>query len=148
MTRVSASIALSGSVYEAETWWYDTARWTAWVDQLSRVIDVSDDWPEEGSAVVWESNPAGRGTVHERVISYEPRSGQESDVEDDTITGRQTVAFRATDDGVEVHLGLDYRLKKRSPVSALVDLLFIRRLMSASLARTLAQFGSMRDARR
>jgi hypothetical protein len=137
---VSATIELSASVHEAETAWYDTGRWSQWVDQLARVVEVQGDWPHAGSVVVWESGPAGRGRVRERVAAYEPLAGQETDVEDDSIVGRQSVAFEPLGDRVEVRLALEYRLRRRSPVSGLVDLLFIRRLMGASLAKTLTQF--------
>src|SRR5437660_10180007 len=140
MARVSATVELPGRVYEAETCWYDLSRWPDWVDGLGHVVEASDGWPGAGALVVWESVPAGRGTVREQVVSYEPRSGQTSQVEDDSISGQQTVAFVPRDDGLELRLSLDYRLKRRSPVSALVDLLFIRRLMGASLGRTLTQF--------
>jgi hypothetical protein len=140
MARVSATIELPGRVYEAETCWYDLSRWPDWVDGLGHVAQVTGDWPRAGAVVVWESVPAGRGTVREQVIEYEPRSGQRSQVEDDSIAGRQSVAFTPSSDGLELRLSLDYRLKRRSPISALIDLLFIRRLMGASLARTLTQF--------
>jgi hypothetical protein len=145
---VSATIEVSASVHEAETAWYDTGRWPQWVDQLARVVEVQGDWPRPGSIVVWESGPAGRGRVRERVVAYETLSGQESDVEDDSIVGRQTVAFEPLGNAVEVRLGLEYRLKRRSPWSSLVDLLFIRRLMGASLAKTLSQFRAAVQASR
>jgi hypothetical protein len=140
VSSVSATIELASSVHEAETAWYDTGAWPKWVDQLARVVEVQGDWPRQGSMVVWESGPAGRGRVRERVVEYEPLFGQESEVEDDSVVGRQRVAFVPLRDGVEVQLTLDYKLKRRSPVSRLVDALFIRRLMGASLAKTLTQF--------
>lgn len=140
MPRVSARIELPGRVYDAETCWYDLERWPEWVDGLAEIVEVQGDWPRRGATVVWESGPAGRGAVRERVVEYEPRLGQASEVEDDSITARQRVAFAPAGQGVEVGLSLDYRLKRRSPVSPLVDLLFIRRLMEASLGRTLTQF--------
>ena len=140
MPRVSAKIELPGRVYEAERCWYEVPRWPEWVDQLARVVEVRGEWPKTGSEVVWESHPAGRGTVREHVVQYEPRSGQTSEVEDDSISGRQSVSFRPQSGGLEVELALDYTLKGRSPVSGLVDILFIRRLMGASLGRTLTQF--------
>lgn len=146
MPRVSASLELPGRVYEAERCWYDLERWPEWVDGLAEIVEVQGDWPEAGSAVVWISGPAGRGTVHERVTEYEPRSGQTSQVEDDSITGLQRVAFGPRDQGAELRLSLEYRLKRRSLLNALVDLLFIRRLMAASLARTLAQFSAVLSA--
>jgi hypothetical protein len=143
VSRVSASLELPGRVYEAETCWYDLERWPKWVDGLAEIVEVQGDWPRTGSVVVWRSLPAGRGTVREQVIEYEPRSGQTSQVQDDSITARQRVSFTARHQRAELRLSLDYRLKRRSPVSALVDLLFIRRLMTASLARTLAQFSAV-----
>ena len=148
MPRVSATIELPGKVYEAETAWYDTARWPRWVDGLARVVEVRGDWPKPGSEVIWQSHPAGRGTVRERVSQYEPRSGQTSDVEDDSISARQSVTFRPQDEGVELQLTLEYALKRRSAVSGLVDLLFIRRLMGASLGRTLGQFRAILEGTR
>lgn len=140
MSGVNARIEVPGTIYEAETCWYDTDRWPGWVDQLARVCEVRGEWPRAGAEVIWESGPAGRGTVRERVAEYEPRVGQVSEVEDDSIVGRQRVSFAPADAGAEVVLSLDYKLKRRSPVSALVDLVFIRRLMRASLSRTLAGF--------
>ena len=140
MPRVTATIELPGRVYEAEACWYDVERWPEWVDGLARVIEVRGDWPKPGSEVTWESHPAGRGTVRERVTDYEPRSGLRSDVDDESITGRQSVTFQPEGDGVQIRFALEYRLKRRSPVSWLVDLVFIRRLMGASLGRTLERF--------
>ncbi|HEY1522144.1 MAG TPA: SRPBCC family protein [Solirubrobacteraceae bacterium] len=140
MPRVTATIELPGLVYDAETCWYDVGRWPEWVDGLARIVEVRGDWPKVGSEVVWESHPAGRGTVRERVTEYGPRSGQTSDVDDDSVTARQSVSFQPLADGVQLQLALEYSLKRRSPVSWLVDLVFIRRLMGSSLGRTLNRF--------
>jgi hypothetical protein len=142
MPTVRATAEYPAAVHEAEKCWYDTARWPVWVDQLARVVDINGDWPEAGATVIWDSGPAGRGRVRERVASYEPLSGQTVEVEDDSIIGRQTVTFTPEEDGVAVELALEYSLKKRSPVTGLVDLLFIRRLMAGSLRTTLGRFGT------
>ena len=148
MSRVSAATKLPGTVYEAERCWYDTGRWTQWVDQLQRVVEVRGDWPESGSAVVWESWPAGRGRVTELVSHYRPRSGQTTEVQDDSITARQTVAFAPEGDGVRVELSLDYELRQRTPLNAVANWLFIRPAMTRSLAATLTRFGAELAARR
>ncbi len=140
MAQVSARIEVPASVHEVQTAWYDTERWPRWVDQLAEIVEVASDWPSQGSAVVWESGPAGRGRVTERVVEYEPLQGLTAEVEDASITGTQRVSFDPRPDGAEVELTLDYKLKRRTPLSALVDVVFIRRLMGASLARTLSQF--------
>jgi hypothetical protein len=132
---------VDGSVHEAETCWYDTARWPDWVDELSRVIAVEGDWPRAGANVTWQSGPAGRGRVRERVVAYEPLAGQTLEVEDDAVTGTQQVSFEATEGGVEVTLSLAYSIKRRSPLTPLIDVLFVRRPMTISLAKTLSRFG-------
>ena len=76
------------------------------------------------------------------MVSHEPLAPQTVEVEDDSIRGRQIVAFVPTGDGVEVQLSLTYELRKRSPLTPLVDRLFIRRAMRASLRATLARFGA------
>ena len=98
--------------------------------------------------MIWDSFPAGRGRVVERVVSQAPLVGQASEVEDDSIRGRQSVAFAATDGSVHVELVLAYEIKKRSIVTPLVDVLFIRRAMTMSLATTLRRFGVELDAER
>jgi hypothetical protein len=132
----------AASVAEAERCWYDTSAWTVWVDGLDRMVEVDPRWPEAGAVVTWESGPAGRGHVTERVVAYEPGQGQTVEVDDVSIGGRQSVTFATVPDGVQVTLQLDYRLHRRSPLTPLVDILFIRRAMTLSLGRTLARFGS------
>jgi hypothetical protein len=139
---VRVTQTLPGTVYEVEQRWYDTSRWTAWVEGLRRVVDVAGDWPAVGSSVTWDSGPAGRGHVVERVVAHEPLAGQTVAVDDSSITGRQSVAFVPIDDGVEVELTLAYELKKRSLFTPLVDSLFIKRAMATSLATTLSRFGA------
>ncbi len=58
---------------------------------------------------------------------------------DDQLTGTQTVSLRPLEEGCEIKLVLDYRLKA-GPLMAVVDLLFVRRAVRASLRRTLAGF--------
>jgi uncharacterized membrane protein len=149
MRTVRVGNVFSATVYEAESCWYDTGGWPAWVDGLHHVIEVTPPWPAEGSRVVWQSGPAGRGRVSERVLAQEPLSGQTVAVEDDSIRARQTVAFTPNgEDRVEVALSLEYELKRRTLFTGLVDALFIRRAMERSLATTLTHFGLELDDRR
>lgn len=141
MGTAATTLEFPGTVHEAEMLWYDTERWVAWVDGLEAIVSVDGDWPSVGATVVWQSGPAGRGRVTERVVEYEPLTGQTLEVEDDSITGRQSVSFTPVDHSVEVVLRLEYRLKKRSPITPLVDLLFIRNAVRASLRATLTRFG-------
>jgi hypothetical protein len=144
MARVGVALSFSGTVHEAETCWYDHVRWPRWVVGLERVLDVTAGWPAAGGRIVWQSGPAGRGRVSETVTAHTPLGGQSVDIDDDSITGRQTVAFapaQDTDDMVEVVLSLEYEIKRRSIVTPLADRLFIRRAMESSLKATLMRFG-------
>ena len=148
MPGVRAVKTFAATVAEAERCWYETAGWHHWVDGLDRVLAVDGDWPEVGSSVTWQSGPAGRGRVVERVIAYEPLRGQALEVADDSISGRQGVAFAAAGEQVQVSLTLEYKLVHRTIVSPVVDVLFIRRAMATSLGATLGRFGAELDATR
>ena len=141
MRVVSVIGTFRGSVHEAESVWYDTSRWPSWVDGLERVIAVGDQWPAAGAEVTWQSVPAGRGRVSERVVDYEPLVGQTVDVSDETIEGRQSVKFMPEDGSVTIELSLEYRVKRRSLFTPLVDFLFIGRAFTTSLRSTLDRFG-------
>jgi hypothetical protein len=142
MTRVRAQRDVPGSVADAEAVWYEPVRWPSWVEGFGHVVAVEGDWPRAGASVTWQSRPGGRGHVTERVLSFEPGAGQEVEVADDSLSGRQSVRFEPLADGVSVSVVLDYRLTRRLPVGALVDRLFIRRALADSLRRTLERFAA------
>lgn len=148
MRVVSVAETFPGSVHEAETVWYDTSRWPRWVDGLERVSAVGERWPGEGAEVSWQSGPAGRGRVSERVVDYEPLVGQTVEVSDETIEGRQSVRFVPDDGSVTIELSLEYRVRHRSLVTPLVDFLFIGRAFAVSLRSTLERFGLELEAAR
>ena len=93
MGRARAKIDLPTQVSAAEALWYDLQRWPAFVDGFHHVAKLEGDWPEAGARLLWDSTPAGRGRVVERVARYEVRSGQTVEVEDPKLTGTQTVSF-------------------------------------------------------
>lgn len=146
MGRARASISVPGRTAEAEALWYDPHRWPSWVDGFGHLVTLEGEWPESGARVVWKSPPGGRGLVQERVVSYEIRTGQTLEVEDETFSGRQQVAFKPRPDDVEITLTLEYELKERNALTPVVDLLFIRRAMNDALRRTLARFANERKA--
>lgn len=150
MRTVAVVRTFRASVPDAEAHWYDTGRWPQWVDGLEEVLGVEGPWPGVGARVRWRSVPAGRGEVTETVTAREPLAGQTVSVSDDAITGEQTIAFAPAPavEGVEVMLALAYELRRRSPVTAVVDWLFIRRAMAGSLTRTLERFGESLEATR
>jgi hypothetical protein len=139
MGKVRSEVRIPAREAEAEALWYDTTRWASFVDGFARVVSMDVDWPRSG-AIAWESRPEGRGRVLETVTGYAAGDGQVADVEDDKLSGRQRVRFRADEDEVVVGLELDYELKRRPPGYQIVDVLFIRRALRDSLARTLRRF--------
>jgi hypothetical protein len=141
MRTVRVEQTFAASLPDAEAHWYDTRRWAEWVDGLETVMAVEGGWPRVGGTVRWRSGPAGRGGVTERVLEHTPLEGQTVEVSDDSIRGEQTIAFMAEPPSVRVELSLAYQLRRRSPVTPLIDVLFIRRAMTSSLEQTLSRFG-------
>jgi hypothetical protein len=146
MGRAKASISVPGRAADAEALWYDPHRWQAWIDGFGHVISLTDEWPNRGAELVWESPPGGRGRVTERVVAYEMRTGQTLEVEDATLTGTQKVAFEPGPEAVEITLSLEYRIKDRTALTPVVDLLFVRRAMTDALRRTVTRFANERKA--
>jgi hypothetical protein len=140
--RARAQITIPGRISELESLWYDTSRWPAFVDGFHHVVSRDDAWPAHGT-IVWDSTPGGRGRVAEYVQRHEARVGQTVDLEDERITGTQTVSFEArAGDRVLMTLELRYTLKERplGPLSNLVDVVFIMPRQRDALNRTLARF--------
>ena len=49
-------------------------------------------------------------------------------------------------EAVEITLSLDYRIKDRTPLTPVVDLVFVRRAMGDALRRTVTRFANERKA--
>jgi hypothetical protein len=141
VSRASATTIVPGRIAHAEELWYDPHRWAAWIDGFGHVAKLDDEWPHEGSRLLWDSPPQGRGRVSERVVAYEPRVGQTVHVENEKLLGAQQVAFAAVGDDVRITLTLEYDLKQGGPLAPLLDSLYIRRAQEQSLRRTLVRFG-------
>lgn len=145
MRRVSASALVPGQVAEAEALWYDLARWPAFVDGFGAVVARAPEWPAAGATLVWRSTPHGRGEVHERVTAHEAGTGQTVEFHDEKLTGEQTVAFTAQGDATRVTLTMEYRIQEPTPLTPLVDLLFVRRAVGDALRRTVTRFARERE---
>jgi hypothetical protein len=146
VTRAMAASVVPGPVAEVEALWYDRTRWPGFVDGYAATVRVDPTWPEEGSQLVWDSTPHGRGRVIETVTAYEPQGGQSANVEDERLTGTQRVQFIAEADAVRVILSLDYSIKDRNPLTPIVDFLFVRRSVRDALRRTVTRFRNERVA--
>jgi hypothetical protein len=125
----------------AQRLWVDTNRWPTFVDGFGHVVEIDGTWPDPGSKVVWQSGPAGRGRVTERIREYGDDSVT-TDVFDSQMTARQVIRFVATEDGCDAFLSLDYELQSGGPLRKLTDVLFIRRALAMALERTLRRFST------
>jgi hypothetical protein len=146
---VSVTQRVAASLHIVEAAWYDTGRWPQWVVGLERVLEVQDGWPDRlGATVTWCSNPAGRGTVHEKVLDHTAGAGQRVAVSDDLIQGEQSVAFAPIGPAsVEVSLTLTFMRRRGGLFTAIVDVMFSRRAVTDALAHTLERFAAAVEPR-
>ena len=121
--------------------WTDAARWSTFVEGFARVLEQDAGWPAEGSRVVWESVPAGRGRVTEKVLTAPAADRFATRVFEDRLIGVQTFRAAESEGGSRVELSLDYTLTKYGALNAVADAVFIRRAVRDSLRRTLFRFG-------
>jgi hypothetical protein len=119
--------------------WADPGRWASFVEGFARVRDATGDWPEPGAKLVWESIPAGRGRVTERVVEAGERSFA-TEVFDDSLHGTQRARFEPEEGGTRMVVELEYELTKYGPLRSVADFIFIRRALRDSLRRTLGRF--------
>jgi hypothetical protein len=135
--RAAAEVTLAPG--EALALWTDVSRWATFVEGFARALEHDSDWPAEGTRVVWESVPAGRGRVTEKVVESAP-DRLATMVFEDRLAGRQAFRVEPADSGARVELSIEYTLTKYGPFGAVADALFIRRAIRDSLRRTLFRF--------
>jgi Polyketide cyclase / dehydrase and lipid transport len=141
MARIARADFAPVTPLVAQRLWTDTTRWPTFVDGFGHVLEQDERWPEPGAKVVWQSGPAGRGRVTERI--RENAAGVVStDIFEDQMTAVQTARFAADGDGCEVVLELDYELTRGGPLRKLTDVIFIRRALAMALDRTLRRFST------
>ena len=119
--------------------WSDVARWPSFVEGFARVGELSPDWPEPGSKVVWLSHPGGRGRVTEKVVARDLRRFS-TRVFEERLAGTQTAEVAPAEGGARVDLRLDYELTAGGPLRVVGDVLFVRRALNDALRRTLERF--------
>jgi Polyketide cyclase / dehydrase and lipid transport len=120
--------------------WTDVSRWPSFIEGFARVVELDPSWPDQGSRAIWESVPAGRGRVTEKVVDLAP--GQFSTlIFEDRLSGRQTLRASESEGGAWVELSLEYTLTSYGPLGPVADVIFIRRALRDSLRRTITRFG-------
>ena len=132
---VAAEAAVALEPDDALALWADTDRWATFVEGFARVVERSPEWPAEGAKVVWESGPAGRGRVTEKITARTPGETR-SQVYEERFSGEQIV--RCADGRFAIRL--DYDLTGGGPLAVLTDVLFIRRAVRDMLRRTVSRF--------
>jgi hypothetical protein len=145
MTIVRCMVDCRASLEQAERLWYDTERWPAFVEGFGELVHVDPSWPSTGSVVEWQSTPAGRGRVRERMLEHDPCQVGVSEVGDERLTATRRVTFSQPQEAeaeefVTVTVDLDYRLRGSSLLAFLIDRLFVRRAVRESLQRELGSF--------
>jgi hypothetical protein len=147
VAKVSESVLVGASL--AATWerYFDPNGWDAWVEGFERV-ERSEGYPEAGSTLVWQSNPAGRGTVTERVLAHEPRTLHRIAFTDPQSSGELTTRFAIEGEATRVTLELAYTVGRGGALSRVTDMLFARSQVIASLRRTLMDFRYLLEERR
>jgi hypothetical protein len=120
--------------------WTDVDRWPSFVEGFARTLERSPDWPASGSRVVWESTPAGRGRVTEKVVEGEGPDRFVTLVFEERLNGTQTFRVVESEAGSRAELALEYELTKYGPFALVADAIFIRRAIRDMLRRTLRRF--------
>jgi Polyketide cyclase / dehydrase and lipid transport len=119
--------------------WTNPDRWPTFVEGFGHAVEVSPDWPAEGSKAVWQSIQGGRGRVTEKVVENETDRFV-TQVFEDALSGRQALRVLEDVEGSRVELSIEYELAGKGPFRGLADVLFIRRALRDALRRTLRRF--------
>jgi Polyketide cyclase / dehydrase and lipid transport len=119
--------------------WTDLSRWPSFVEGFARMVENDSRWPAPAARVIWESVPAGRGRVTEKV-SESTGDRIATLVFEDRLAGRQTLRVAPGPRGAVVELSLEYTLTRYGLLGPVADVLFIRRAVRDSLRRTLFRF--------
>jgi hypothetical protein len=139
VAKLTESLLVRASLKEVWDFYFEPRGWPAWVDGYARV-ERSEGYPEVGGSLVWRSNPAGRGTVTERVLEHAPRTRHRIEWSDPESAGELLTEFAVEGEAVRVRLTLDYGLARRGPFAWLTERLFVRGQVKRSLQRTLLRF--------
>jgi hypothetical protein len=138
IARAEAEVVLTPEA--ALRLWADAPRWPTFVEGFARVVEQDPAWPAEGSRLVWESVPTGRGRVTEKVVRGAAADRFATQIFEERLIGVQTFRAAESEAGSQVELSLEYTLTKYGALGGVADAIFIRRALRDSLRRTLARF--------
>ena len=138
MGEAKAETMIDADLKEVWDVYFDDARWASWVDGFARV-ESSDGYPERGGTLNWQSTPAGRGLVTEKVIDHEPRTVHRVSFDDPESEGELEATFEIQGDRVRVAQTMSYKIKHPGFFGPATDIFFVRRQVVGSLERSLAR---------
>lgn len=147
MGEAAESVRVDATLKEVWDLYFDPGSWAAWVDGFSEVIS-SNGYPRRGGTLRWRSTPAGRGEVTEEVLEHEPRRLHRIRFRDPESEGELETTFEISGEQVEVTQRMDYRVLHPGPLGPFTDILFVRRQVAASLARSLERLAHEAEANR
>lgn len=147
MGEAAESVRVDATLKEVWDLYFDPGSWPAWVDGFSEVIS-SSGYPQHGGTLRWRSTPAGRGEVTEEVLEHEPRRLHRVRFGDPESEGELETWFEISGEQVEVTQRMDYRVLHQGPLGPFTDILFVRRQVAASLARSLERLAHEAEANR
>jgi hypothetical protein len=137
MSEVSAETTVDADLKEVWDVFFDARRWPMWVDGFSAVLNEAG-YPEGGGSLHWKSIPAGRGEVSEQVLAHEPRRLHRIAFSDPESDGELITTFEIKGDGVAVKRAMTYEIAGGGIFNSVADFFFVRRQVTAALARELA----------
>jgi hypothetical protein len=139
MPTLEESLLVDASLAEVWDYYFEPRGWPAWVDGF-HAVSSGQGYPGEGGTLVWRSNPAGRGTVTERVLEHQPRRRHRIEFSDPESQGELLTRFEIEGERTRVTLSYDYSLRRGGPFAWLTERLFVRSQVRASLQRSLLRF--------
>jgi uncharacterized protein YndB with AHSA1/START domain len=139
MPMLEESLLIDASLAEVWHYYFEPRGWPAWVDGF-HAVSSAQGYPGEGGTLVWRSNPAGRGTVTERVLEHQPRRRHRIEFSDPESEGELLTRFEIEGERTRVTLSYDYGLRRGGPFAWLTERLFVRGQVRASLQRSLLRF--------
>ena len=151
MPTLEESLLIDASLAEVWDYYFEPRGWPAWVDGF-HAVSSAQGYPGEGGTLVWRSNPAGRGTVTERVLEHQPRRRHLIEFSDPESQGELLTRFEIEGERTRVTLSVRLRPAAGRPVR-LAHRAAVRprpgaRLASAFPAALQARGGGGRHARR
>jgi hypothetical protein len=138
MGQAKAEAMIGADLKEVWDTYFDEDRWRQWVEGFARV-ESSEGYPEKDGTLDWQSIPAGRGLVEERVLDHEPRRRHRISFSDPESEGELETTFEIRGEAVRVEQVMTYKIRHPGFFGPATDIFFVRRQVVGSLERSLAR---------